>query len=220
MGIDFYTTPASAPARMVLLFAKHLNVDLNIKTLDMLKGEHMKPEFIAINPQHTVPTMVDNGFVLTESRGILMYLQNKYGKDDSLYPKDAQQRALVEMRMFFDVSMLYPRFGDSYYPVMFGGAKAVDPAKLEKLNETLGFVENHHLMDGGYIAGSQLTIADFSMAAVLSTIQALHDISKFPKIVAYVEKCKGVMKGWDELNQQGCEEFAQWYKDALAKLKA
>jgi len=219
MGIDFYYTPASGPARMVLLLAKHLGVDMNTKSLDMFKGEHLKPDFIAINPQHTVPTMVDDGFVLNESRAMLTYLQNKYGKDETLYPKDVQQRAVVEMRIFFDVSMLYPKFGEAYYPVMFGGQAKVDPAKIEKLNEVLGFVEAH-LKDGGFIAGSKLTIADFSMATVLSTIEACHDISKFSKIMAYLEKCKGVMKGWEELNQAGCTEFGQWLKDAIAKNNA
>jgi len=219
MGIDLYSTPVSAPARMVLLLAKHLNVDLNVKNIDLLKGEQMKPEFVAINPQHTVPTLVDDGFVVTESRGMLMYLQNKYGKDESLYPqKDTQKRALVDMRIFFDCSMLYPRFGDAYYPVMFGG-QPLDQTKVQKVDDTFAILEIF-LKDGGFIAGNHLTIADFSMAAVLSTIETCHDISKFPKVVAYLEKCKGMMKGWNELNQVGANEFGQWYKDAVAKQNA
>jgi len=218
MGIDFYSTPVSAPGRMVQLLAKHLNVDLNVKHIDLMKGEQLKPEFVAINPQHTIPTLVDDGFVITESRGMLMYLQNKYGKDDSLYPKDVQKRALVDMRIFFDVSMLYPRFGDAYYPVMFAG-QALDQAKVQKVDDTFAFLEIY-LKDGGFVAGNKLTIADFSMAAVVSTIETCHDISKFPKVVAYLEKCKEVMKGWNELNQEGANEFGQWYKDALAKQNA
>lgn len=58
--------------------------------------------------------MVDDGFVLTESRAMLMYLASKYGKDDSLYPKDPQKRAVVDMRLFFDVSTLYPKFGEAH----------------------------------------------------------------------------------------------------------
>jgi len=215
MGIDFYTTPASAPGRMVQLLAKHLNVEMNVKHIDLMKGEQLKPEFIAINPQHTVPTLVDDGFAITESRAQLYYLQNKYGKTESLYPvNDIQKRTLVDMRIFFDVSMLYPKFGDVVYPVMFGG-QPLDPTKVDKLNDTLGFVELY--LKDGYIAGSELSIADFSMAAVLSTIETCHDLSKFPGIVAYLEKCKVEMSGWEELNQQGANVFGQWYKDALAK---
>jgi glutathione S-transferase len=218
MGIDFYTHPASGPARMCLLLAKHLDVDLNVKFLDLFQGEQMKPEFLALNPTHTVPTLVENGFVIYESRAILAYLQNKFGKDDSLYPKDPQKRALVDMKLYLDATVLYPRFGETVYPVLLAGQR-VDPSRMDKLNETLGFVEEF-LKDGGYIVGKQLTIADFSLAASLSTIEACHGLAKFPKIVAYLEKCKAVMKGYDELNQQGAEEFSKYYKGALAKLNA
>ncbi|CAL8118400.1 unnamed protein product [Orchesella dallaii] len=219
MGIEFYSTPASAPARMNLLLAKHLGVAMDVKEVDLQKQEQMKPEFLKINPQHTVPTMVDNGFVLTESRAMLMYLANKYGKDDSLYPKDPQKRALVDMRILFDISTLYPRFGEYVYPTMFAKTP-LDPEKLKKVEEVLGYVEL--FLKDGFIAGSNLTIADFSMASILSTIEAtaILDFSKFAKISEYLAKCRGLMKGWDELNQPGADMFGQWFKTGLAELQS
>jgi glutathione S-transferase len=203
---------------MVLLLAKHLDVPLDVKNLDLAKGEQLKPEFVAINPQHTVPTLVDDGFVLTESRAMLMYLQNKYGKDESLYPKDPKKRALVDMRLFFDISTMYLRFGEAHYPVMFQKVKP-DPEKLAKIDEALGYVEL--FLKDGYIAGSELTIADFSLAATLSTIEACdYDFSKFTKVTEYLAKLKSTLKGWDELNQTGADMFGQWYKGALAEALA
>jgi glutathione S-transferase len=51
------------------------------------------------------------------SRAILSYLADKYGKDDSLYPKDPKKRALVDQRLYFDIGTLYQRFGDYYVSI-------------------------------------------------------------------------------------------------------
>lgn len=49
MPIDLYYVPGSAPCRAVLLAAKALGVDLNLKYTDLMKGEHLTPEFVKVN---------------------------------------------------------------------------------------------------------------------------------------------------------------------------
>jgi hypothetical protein len=48
MPIDFYYIPGSAPCRAVLLAAKAVGVDLNLKLTDLMAGEHLKPEFVKV----------------------------------------------------------------------------------------------------------------------------------------------------------------------------
>lgn len=66
MPLDFYWMPASSPCRAALLTAKAVGLELNLKELNLMAGEQMKPEFVALNPQHCVPTIVDEDFVLWE----------------------------------------------------------------------------------------------------------------------------------------------------------
>lgn len=64
-----------------------------------------------MNPQHTVPTLDDDGFYIWDSHAISTYLVGKYGKDDSLYPRDLHKRAIIDQRLHFDSGILFPRLG-------------------------------------------------------------------------------------------------------------
>lgn len=48
MTIDFYYVPGSAPCRAVQLAAAQIGVELNLKHTDLMKGEHLTPEFLKV----------------------------------------------------------------------------------------------------------------------------------------------------------------------------
>ncbi|XP_047106760.1 glutathione S-transferase D5-like [Schistocerca piceifrons] len=100
--LTLYVSPLSAPCRLVRLVAGIVGVDLKIVNVNDLAKDLKTPEMLKKNPQHTVPTLEDNGVYIAESRAIAMYLISKYGKNDALYPKDVNRRVLVDQRLFFD----------------------------------------------------------------------------------------------------------------------
>uniref|UniRef100_A0A6P7FW11 Glutathione S-transferase 1-like n=1 Tax=Diabrotica virgifera virgifera TaxID=50390 RepID=A0A6P7FW11_DIAVI len=206
MPIDCYYVPGGAPSRNVLLAAKACGVELNLKYMDLMSGEQMSPEFLKLNPLHTVPTINDNGFVLFESRAIMTYLADQYGKDDNLYPKDPKKRAIVDQRLYFDMSTMYGRLADYYYPVIFGGA-SYDPEKLEKIKEAFSFLDQ--LIDNNdFAAGSNLTLADLALASSVSTYELLgFDFSSYKNVVRWFEKAKATIPGYEEANAEPLQQF-------------
>lgn len=158
-----------------------------------------------MNPQHTIPTLSDNGFNLWESRAILVYLAEKYGKTDSLYPKDPQKRAVVNQRLYFDQGTLYQRLADFYYPQIFA-KQPPNADNLKKLEDAVQFLDGF-LANSEYAAGNNLTLADISLVATISTLEiASFDLSKYANVSRWLAKCKATCPGYD-LNESGVQEF-------------
>jgi len=215
-AIDIYAIDMSPPCRAVFLIAKAIGVDLNIKIMDMAAGEHMKPEYLKMNPAHTVPTMNDNGVVFGESRAISTYLINKYAPDSPLYPKDPAARGLVEARLYFD-SGLFTAFRGAMYPLLFEKNLEAHLAGIPKVQENLQLLETF-LGQSTYVAGDQLTIADLSVVANVSTLDegGVIDFSAYPKIKAWLAKMKALP--CYEANEKGVKMIAGAIKSAKAEL--
>ncbi|XP_035774393.1 glutathione S-transferase 1 isoform X1 [Anopheles albimanus] len=208
--MDFYYLPGSAPCRAVQMTAAAVGVELNLKLTNLMAGEHMKPEFLKVNPQHCIPTLVDNGFALWESRAICTYLAEKYGKDEQLYPKDPQKRAVVNQRLYFDMGTLYQRFADYYYPQIF----AKQPANAEnekKMKDAVDFLNT--FLDGQkYVAGDQLTVADLSILATVSTYDvAGFELAKYPNVQKWYDNIRKEAPG-AAINEAGIAEFKKYFE--------
>jgi len=219
MAIKIYWTPLSSPSRAVVMCATTLGIDFESIVVNLLAGEHMTPEYLKNNPQHTVPVLVDGDLVLTESRAMLQYLASAYGKDESFYPKCNKKRALVDQRLFFDASTLYTAFANAYY-VIFQEKKLPVEAKIQRFDEVLGFLETY-LSKTTFVAGDNFTIADFTVLATLTTAEVTgHSLAKFPKITNYVAKCKTLVKDYEENNGKGAIDFGNFVNSIRKDLTA
>ena len=95
-------SPQSTPSRCVLLLARYLKLDIELKYINLAAGEQLKPEFVKLNPLHKVPVLVDGNFVLNESRAIMAYLVNSRAPGSDLYPNDPKARAIIDQRTHFE----------------------------------------------------------------------------------------------------------------------
>jgi len=177
--------------------AKAVGVELNSIQVNTFVGEQLKPEFVKINPQHTIPTLVDNGFVIWETRAIVVYLVEQYGKDDSLYPKDPQKQALINQLLYFDMGTLYEAIAKYFFPLLRTG-KPGTQENFEKLVAAFNLL-NTFLEGQDYVAGSQLSVADIVILATVSTTEMVEfDLEQFPNVVRWYKNAQNVTPGWDE----------------------
>jgi len=174
-----------------------VGVELNSIQVNTFVGEQLKPEFVKINPQHTIPTLVDNGFVIWETRAIVVYLVEQYGKDDSLYPKDPQKQALINQLLYFDMGTLYEAIAKYFFPLLRTG-KPGTQENFEKLVAAFNLL-NTFLEGQDYVAGSQLSVADIVILATVSTTEMVEfDLEQFPNVVRWYKNAQKVTPGWDK----------------------
>lgn len=76
-----------------LAVARHLDLPVELKAVDLLQGEHKGDAFRAINPHARIPVLVDGEYRLWESSAIMIYLAEQ--TPSSLYPDDKRARATM-----------------------------------------------------------------------------------------------------------------------------
>ncbi|CAH1154586.1 unnamed protein product [Phaedon cochleariae] len=216
MAPTLYMIPPSPPVRSVNMCAKAIGVDLNYINVDLFTGDHLKPEFLKINPQHTVPVLDDDGFILADSHAIMSYLVSKYGKDKSLYPTDLQQRAIVDHRLHFDSSILFNRGLVIGKSLIFEGAKEIPQKLLDQLTEAVHMVEKF-LEKTEFVAGNQMTIADFSFVTSITSWTPFVPLTEaeFPKIMAWLKKMEQLP--YYSENQIGLDQLLKVLKTKMPK---
>ena len=93
--MKLYNANLSPNALRVRAVANELEIPLEVIDIDLRKGEHKTPAYLAINPNGKVPVLVDGDFALWESRAINAYLA-AMKPERGLYPSDPRRRAIVD----------------------------------------------------------------------------------------------------------------------------
>ena len=185
--MKLYTFPASPNSLRVFAVAHETGQDLELVPVDLSKGEHMKPEFLKLNPNHKIPTLVDGDFVLWESTAIMLYLGYKAG--GKLIPTDPKQRASMHQWISWNTAHLGPACMIFLFENMvkallnIGTPDAKQLAKGEEEFARFGAVLNDHLKGRKHLVGNSSTIADHHVfASFVHAGGCGLPVAKFPEI--------------------------------------
>lgn len=161
-----FHSPYSQHARRVVSLLVEAGLEYELRNVAMEKGEHTSPEYLAINPNHQVPTLVDGAIKIHESNAILRYLCVKHALRD-WYPSDPARHAAVEQWLDWNQSRLSPAVVDIVLNTVFLGERG-DKTAIERGRNKLRELEpilEHGLAAKAFLAGERATIADLSMAS-------------------------------------------------------
>lgn len=157
--------------RKVCAVAKYLGSPVEFVRVDLAKGEHRSPAFLAENPNGKVPLLVDGDLHLWESTAIMAHLAVKAGSD--LWPADAASQVEVLRWLSWDIAH-FSRHGSSlYFEHIIKPWAGLGEANAAAVEEATGFfrrfaaVLDAHLATRDYLLGDKLSIADFGVGVLL-----------------------------------------------------
>ncbi|WP_334001741.1 glutathione S-transferase family protein [Burkholderia cepacia] len=169
---------------------KELDADFEFVSVNLLQGEHKRPEFLRLNPAGKVPVLVDGDLVIPESAAIVLYLADKY-PEKALLPVDLAQRAQAYRWVMFAVTELeQPLWRITRHSFLYPPEKR-SPADIELAREdfrTMAAILDKHLEGREFIVGDTLTVADCVTAYLIDWAGECNLIESFPQLRAYLER--------------------------------
>lgn len=201
--MKLYDTTGAPNPRRVRIFMAEKGVECEKVELNIVKGENLSDEFLAVNPRGMMPTMVlDDGTVIDETVAICRYIEEAH-PEPALMGTDATHKAQVEMRqrhMEWDGLIpamesfrnSFPGFSSRGLGGNVGEVAAI-PEMVERGQASLiRFYESldAYLADNEFVAGDSFSIADIT---ALCTIDFAAGAARVP----IPESCANVLR-WHE----------------------
>jgi len=188
--IRLYDFHESGNAYKVRLMLHQLGIAFECIEMDILAGETRTPEFLVINPNGRIPTLVlEDGTVLVESNAILFFLAE--GTDR--IPNDAVGRARVLQWMFFEQYSHEPYIAVLRFWAFSGALEknaGLVPEKRERGDAALAVMEQH-LARNDFFVGGRYSIADIALFAYTHVAgEGGFDLSRTPAVEAWIERVK------------------------------
>jgi glutathione S-transferase len=206
--MKLYYHPVSTTSRPVLLFIQENNLPVDLQVIDLMKGEHVQPQYATMNPSKLVPMLEDGDFRLTESSAILKYLAEKSNLPS--YPRDLKERARVNERMdWINTQLCRDLAYGLVYPQIFPFHKRPtdehQKAQLvwakERAQGWMKVLDQSLIGKQPYLCGDKITIADYFASSFVSLAEFIRvDFGSYPNVKRWYERMKG-LKSWNKVHE-------------------
>ncbi len=209
--LKFYYNPLSPLARRVWIALLEKEISFTPIIVNLKEGEQFKRDFLAINPFHHVPVIIDDGLRVLESLAILDYLESKYPQNP-LLPSDSSRLAKVRMAQMVAnnelSSLVIPLISEAADSPKLAGIKR----KITRILDFLGEL----LDEDVYFGGDSLSLGDIVAGnAVILASKLGFDLSQVEKIERW---CDRLMQREVWQQTQPNDEQVEIFKQTVQKL--
>jgi GST-like protein len=203
--IDLYYWPTPNGKKVTILL-EEAEIPYKIITLNIGRGDQFAKEFLKLNPNHRMPTMVDHEpkgggqpISIFESGAIMMYLAEKVGR---FWPQDVRGKYEVTQWVMWQMANQGPKLGEFGHFSRLGetqGDQSYAQRRYSDEANRLFGVLNYRLYDRRYLAGNEYTIADmicYPWAAGWKGFgQTLEEFPHFKRWFEELSERPGVQRG-------------------------
>ncbi|WP_437731631.1 glutathione S-transferase family protein [Sorangium sp. So ce1335] len=194
MSITFYYAPQSSAFRIRVSLAE-LDVPHEVVRVDLRAGDQKKPDFLALNPNGKVPTVVIDGTPMFESVAIQIALGERYGVQKGLWPAPGSPEQLTALSWLvwgqvslFGALFRYMANTSDYFPKELHNEKQAEQT-LTEVRALLRILDER--LDGRpYVLGERCTLVDLDFVAMLGwgLMAAKIDIADLKNLKGWLDR--------------------------------
>ena len=184
-------TAQTPNGRKISIALEELGLDYEVVRLNLQEEDQQKPEFLAMNPNHKIPVIEDDGLVIWESGAILLHLGEEHDPDGRILPEERKARKDAIQYAFFQTGGVGPNLG------RFGAAVRKEGEKNAEMIEIFGGemtrlmgVLDRILADGREYLAGPYSIGDIMHYPWLRIPQELGIpwATEHPRVVAWLDR--------------------------------
>jgi glutathione S-transferase len=189
--LKLYRHALSGHSHRVQLALSLLGLPHELVDVDLVKGEHKTPSFLALNPFGQVPVLEDKGVVVYESNAILVYLAHRYDTSGRWLPRDASGQATVQAWLSIAAGQIAYGPAAARLITVFG-AQFQAAEVIARAHQLLQVIEGE-LSERPYLAGSEATLADIALYSYVSSApEGNVDLSSYPQVRAWLARVESL----------------------------
>lgn len=195
-------------------------IPYEFKKIDIVKGEHREPAFLAINPAGLVPVLITpEGEALYEAAALMVYLADRHRLTELAPVPTDPQRGLFLSSVFWIASDIKAEMKRFHFPHRYAlraeDIFAVQDMSRELVLSRIGIMNTRLAKGGPYILGSRFSLVDFYLCFCIAYLDRKAACERYPEIARLYRLVRSRPKAGAFIEET--EQAADTYADMVRK---